>query len=75
MHIDFRPSDQLSDISDISFYRAPIELILYSFEEYIKQDQGSKTPSTSPFHQLKIELTVYRKHFVSIPNVLELLKS
>ena len=40
-----------------------------------KQDQGSKAPSTSPFSQLKIEPSLYSKHFVSIPRVLELLKS
>ena len=37
-----------------------------------KQDQGSKAPSTSPFHQLKMEPSIDRQYFVSIPRVLEL---
>ena len=40
-----------------------------------KQDQGSKGPSASPFHQLKFELSMDIQVFVCIPRVQELLKS
>ena len=36
-------------------------------------DQGSKAPPTSPFHHLKIEPSMFRKHLVCIPRVLEAL--
>merc|ERR1719319_1169701 len=39
-----------------------------------QQDQGSKAPSTSPFHQLKMEPSMDSKYFFSIPRVLELLR-
>ena len=47
-----------------------LRMLILVYEE--QQDQGSKAPSTSPFHQLKMEPSMDSKYFFSIPRVLEL---
>ena len=37
----------------------------------IEQDQGSKAPSTSAFHQLNNELSMYIQYLICIPRVLD----
>ncbi len=37
----------------------------------LKQDQGSKAPSTSAFHQLNNELSMYIQYLICIPRVLD----